>query len=69
MDVSELLKRIRLDFHDLARISGVSHGYIRLLSSKNRMAGPDTRRKLAVALRAHARQLEEDAERLENAED
>lgn len=55
--MSELLHRCRLDFRALAELSGVSLGYIRLLSSRNRMAGPDTRAKLAAGLRAHVSQV------------
>lgn len=63
--MSELLHRCRFDFRALAKLSGVSLGYIRLLSSRNRMAGPDTRAKLATAFRAHAAQLIADADALE----
>lgn len=67
--MSELLHRCRLDFRALAELSGVSLGYIRLLSSKNRMAGKETRQKLAAGLRIHAAQLIADAEHLERVED
>jgi hypothetical protein len=65
MDVSELLKRCRLDFRALSDLSGVSLGYIKLLSSRNRMAGPDTRAKLAKGLRAHVAHVEQTIAELE----
>lgn len=66
--MSELLKLVRLDFRALADLSGVSLGYIKLLSSKNRMAGPDTRAKLASGLRAHVANVERAIAEMESAD-
>lgn len=68
MDVSDLLKRCRLDFRALAELSGVSLGYIKLLSSRNRMAGPDTRAKLATGLREHVVRVNQTIAELEAAD-
>lgn len=65
MDVDEMLKRVRLDLPKLAKLSGISLAYLKHLSAGNRAAGDETRRQLATALRAHARQLEADADTLD----
>jgi transcriptional regulator with XRE-family HTH domain len=57
VNVEELLSRARLDYPALARLSGLSEGYIRQLSAGNRNAGPQSRAKLAAALRAHGATL------------
>lgn len=65
----EILQRMRLDLARLAEKSGVDYGYLRQLSARNQGAGEATRMKIAAAFRAHADQLQKDAERLENAEE
>lgn len=52
-----LLKAARLDFPTLSKLSGLSEGYLRQLSSGNRNAGPQSRAKIATALRQHAQVL------------
>lgn len=63
--MSQLLMSVRLDFRKLAKLSGVSLGYIRLLSSRHREPGPQAREKLAKGLRTHAKELEAAAAKLE----
>jgi DNA-binding transcriptional regulator YdaS (Cro superfamily) len=65
MDVVQLLKTARLDFPKLAALSGLSEGYLRQLSSGNRNAGPQSRSRIAAALREHSGTLAVLAEQLE----
>jgi len=57
MKITEILAGARLTLPILARKAGVKLGYLKQLSAGNAEAGPDTRRKLADALRAHSATL------------
>lgn len=63
--MDELLEQTRIPLPKLAELSGVSAGYLKQLSAGNYEAGPDTRAKLAAALRAHSETLSALADQLD----
>lgn len=65
MRVNTILKQSRLNLPILAKLAQVDLGYLKQLSAGNSAAGPDTREKLAKALRAHSETLATLADALE----
>jgi hypothetical protein len=63
--VRDLMRSTRFDLPAWARLTGLKLGYLKQLSSGHKGAGAQTRRKLADALRAHARVLERAAAEME----
>ena len=59
------LQAAMLNAPDLARISGVSVWTIRAIINGDRVGSPDTRRKLAAALRQHSEKIATLADELE----
>lgn len=65
MTESEILKAALIDAPQLARLSGLSVHTVRAILHRKRTPRPETRRKLAAALRAHGSDLDTLAARLE----
>lgn len=61
----KLLGVVTVTLKDVAEWLGVSHHTVRAWRLGNRTPDPATHRRLAVALRKHARQLQRFADRLE----
>lgn len=57
MDISGILHRLRIDLPRLSELSGVSLAYLKQLSAGNQGAGPETRAKIAAAIKAHRAEL------------
>lgn len=64
MKVDTILRDSRLNLPKLSELSGVDLGYLKQLSAGNASPGPETRAKLAAALRSHSLNLADLADRL-----